>query len=298
MKKKLIVILGPTAVGKTSVSLEIATFLKTEIISFDSRQFYKELKIGSAPPDKHELKRIPHHFIHNLSIKDNYNSGIYENEAINKLNILFKKYDTLIAVGGSGLYLDAICKGFDIIPSIKKQDREHINKKYKQYGIEWLNDQIKKVDPKYYSIVDKKNPRRLIRGLEVFYSTGEPYSSYRNKNRKERSFEIIKIGLYMKREDLYEKINQRVDSMIKIGLLREVISLQKYKSLNPLKTVGYDELFKYLENKTTLEEAITEIKQNTRRLAKRQITWFKKDKTIEWFNTKERDEITSFIESH
>ena len=217
---------------------------------------------------------------------------------IKKLKILFKKHKKIVAVGGSGLYLDAICKGFDSIPDIKKEEREKINQKFKDNGIEWLNEEIKAIDPEYYNLVDQKNPRRLIRGLEVFYSTGKTYSSYRKKQQKKRSFEIIKIGLSMQRENLYERINQRVDYMMKNGFLNEVVSLKKYKDFNPLQTVGYNELFDYLENKINLEDAVSRIKQNTRRLAKRQITWFKKDTTIKWFNTKERDNIISFIESH
>ena len=298
MKNKLIVILGPTAIGKTNISIEIASSLQTEIISFDSRQFYKELKIGAAPPHDHQLKKVPHYFIHNLSIQENYNAGMYENDVIKKLKILFKKHKKIVAVGGSGLYLDAICKGFDSIPDIKKEEREKINQKFKDNGIEWLNEEIKAIDPEYYNLVDQKNPRRLIRGLEVFYSTGKTYSSYRKKQQKKRSFEIIKIGLSMQRENLYERINQRVDYMMKNGFLNEVVSLKKYKDFNPLQTVGYNELFDYLENKINLEDAVSRIKQNTRRLAKRQITWFKKDTTIKWFNTKERDNIISFIESH
>ena len=298
MKNKLIVILGPTAIGKTSISVEIASSLQTEIISFDSRQFYKELKIGSAPPNSNQLKKVPHYFIHNLSIQDNYNAGIYEIDVIKKLNLLFKKQKKIIAVGGSGLYLDAICQGFDAIPNIKKEEREKINQKFKENGIEWLNNEIKTIDPEYYNLVDQKNPRRLIRGLEVFYSTGRTYSSYRKKQQKKRSFEIIKIGLSMQRENLYERINQRVDYMMKNGFLNEVVSLKKHKGSNPLQTVGYNELFDYLENKINLEDAVSRIKQNTRRLAKRQITWFKKDTTIKWFNTRERDNIISFIESH
>ena len=298
MKNKLIVILGPTAIGKTNISIEIASSLQTEIISFDSRQFYKELKIGAAPPHDHQLKKVPHYFIHNLSIQENYNAGMYENDVIKKLKILFKKHKKIVAVGGSGLYLDAICKGFDSIPDIKKEEREKINQKFKDNGIEWLNEEIKAIDPEYYNLVDQKNPRRLIRGLEVFYSTGKTYSSYRKKQQKKRSFEIIKIGLSMQRENLYERINQRVDYMMKNGFLNEVVSLKKYKDFNPLQTVGYNELFDYLENKINLEDAISRIKQNTRRLAKRQITWFKKDTTIKWFNAKERDNIISFIESH
>ena len=298
MKNKLIVILGPTAIGKTNISIEIASSLQTEIISFDSRQFYKELKIGAAPPHDHQLKKVPHYFIHNLSIQENYNAGMYENDVIKKLKILFKKHKKIVAVGGSGLYLDAICKGFDSIPDIKKEEREKINQKFKDNGIEWLNEEIKAIDPEYYNLVDQKNPRRLIRGLEVFYSTGKTYSSYRKKQQKKRSFEIIKIGISMQREKLYERINQRVDYMMKNGYLNEVVSLKKYKDFNPLQTVGYNELFDYLENKINLEDAISRIKQNTRRLAKRQITWFKKDTTIKWFNAKERDNIISFIESH
>lgn len=296
MKKELIIILGPTAVGKTDVSINIAQTLDTEIISFDSRQFYKELVIGTAPPNKEQLEKISHHFIHHISIEDEYNAGIYEDEVIKKIKNLFKKHDKLIAVGGSGLYLDAICKGFNNIPSVDKEVREIISKRYHQEGIKWLKKELKEKDPSYFKIVDENNPRRIIRALEVIEQTGKTYSSFRSTTKKERLFKIQKIGLNMQRSELYNRINKRVDKMMEKGLLNEVRELRLWKKSNPLQTVGYRELFNYLENKCNLEDAIEEIKRNTRRLAKRQLTWFRKDVSTHWVNTEETKKIIELIE--
>ena len=293
--KYVIFILGPTAVGKTKTSIDIAKKIKTEIVSCDSRQFFKELKIGSAPPSKKELKQITHHFIQHLSIKDDYNSGLFELDAINKIKELHKKYEKIILVGGSGLYIDAICKGLDDIPKIAPAIRRKFNLKYKENGIKWLQSEAIKIEPDIKDHANFKNPQRLLRILEVFDQTGKKLSSFHSKKIKKRPFKIIKIGLKTNREDLYKKINSRVDEMIADGLINEAKKLIPFKEKNALNTVGYKELFCFLKNQMTLEKAINDIKMNTRRFAKRQITWFKKDKEIKWFDINESDEIIKFI---
>ena len=292
--KKLFIILGPTASGKTSLSLQIAKELKTEIISCDSRQFYKELKIGTAPPSSEELKKTKHHFIQHLSIKDNYNTGKYEEDAISKISLLFKKYNNLILVGGSGLYINAICDGLDDIPQTPKKMRDRINDEFLEKGISWLQKKVKKIDIDFYQNSDPNNPQRLKRCLEIHEYTGKKISSFYNKEKIKRNFKIIKIGISTDREILYNKINQRVDQMIKNGLIDEAKELFKYQKLNALNTVGYKELFDFFKKKIDKETAIEEIKKNSRRLAKRQITWFKKDKQINWFNMDQKDEIIKF----
>jgi tRNA dimethylallyltransferase len=293
--KYAIFIVGPTAVGKTKISIDIAKKINTEIISCDSRQFYKELKIGSAPPSFQEQQEIRHHFIQHLSIKDDYNAGKFELDAINKIKELHKKYNKIILVGGSGLYIDAICKGFDNIPKISNEVRKKINLKYKENGIKWLQNEAMKIEPKIKEHPNFKNPQRLLRILEVFNQTGKRLSSFHSNKIKKRPFKIIKIGLKMSREDLYSKINNRVDVMIQNGLIDEVVSLSNYKHKNALNTVGYKELFYFIKHETTLEKTINEIKMNTRRFAKRQITWFKKDKEIQWFESHQTKEIIEFI---
>ena len=293
--KKIIIIVGPTAIGKTSLSIELANALNTEIISCDSRQFYKELKIGSAPPNFKELAKVKHHFIHHLSVKDDYNAGEFEINAIAKIKELHKTKDTIIVVGGSGLYVDAICKGFDKMPAIYDQIRIKINSELKEKGIVWLQEEVKKVDPNFYDTCDKKNPQRLLRALEVFKTTGKPFSSYKSLTPKERPFEIIKIGLITEREILYKRINTRVEKMLENGLLEEVESLISFQQENALQTVGYKEIFSFFNNECTLEKAVENIKQNTRRFAKRQLTWFRKDNNIKWFEPHQVNEIKTFI---
>ena len=293
--KKLFIILGPTASGKTSLSLQIAKELKTEIVSCDSRQFYKELKIGTAPPSPEELKNTKHHFIQHLSIKENYNTGKYEEDAICKITSLFKKYDNLILVGGSGLYINAICNGLDDIPQIPQKMRDKINNEFLEKGIGWLQEKVKEIDIDFYQKSDATNPQRLKRCLEVYQNTGEKISSFYNKEKIKRNFKIIKIGISIEREKLYNRINQRVDQMIKDGLIDEAKKLLKYQKLNALNTVGYKELFDFFDNKTDIETAVEEIKKNSRRLAKRQITWFKRDKQISWFKINKENEIIKFI---
>ncbi len=274
--KKLIYIAGPTGVGKTELSIAIAKKLNTEIISCDSRQFFKELKIGTSPPSKKQLKEVNHHFIHNKSIHDDYNVGKFEKDAINLINGLFLNYDNLILVGGSGLYADSILYGIDKFPSIPIDIKKMINKKYIENGIEYLQEKLKKLDPEYYDKVDKNNSRRLIRALEVIETSGKSFTSFRKADNKERTFSKEVIILNCERQFLYSKIDKRVDIMIKNGLENEVYLLKEFKNLNTLNTVGYKEFINYFENKISYEEAIEKIKQNTRNYAKRQITWNKK----------------------
>ena len=294
--KKIILIVGPTAIGKTALSIELANKLNTEIISCDSRQFYKELKIGSAPPNSKELESAIHHFIHHLSVNDDYNAGEFEINAIAKIKDIHKTKDTVIVVGGSGLYVDSICKGLDKMPEIPNQIRLKLNLTLKEKGIAWLQQEVKKVDPNFYHNCDKKNPQRLLRALEIFLATGKTFSSYKSPKTKERPFEIIKIGLITEREILYQRINTRVDKMLEKGLLEEVESLIPFQHRNALQTVGYKEIFAFYNNDCTLEKAVENIKQNTRRFAKRQLTWFRKDKNIKWFNPNQISEIKKFIE--
>lgn len=274
--KKLIYIAGPTGVGKTELSIAIAKKLNTEIISCDSRQFFKELKIGTSPPSKKQLKEVNHHFIHNKSIHDDYNVGKFEKDAINLINSLFLNYDNLILVGGSGLYADSILYGIDKFPSIPIDIKKMINKKYIENGIEYLQEKLKKLDPEYYDKVDKNNSRRLIRALEVIETSGKSFTSFRKADNKERTFSNEVIILNCERQILYSKIDKRVDIMIKNGLENEVYLLKEFKNLNTLNTVGYKEFINYFENKISYEDAIEKIKQNTRNYAKRQITWNKK----------------------
>ena len=293
--KKIIIIVGPTAIGKTALSIELAKALNTEIISCDSRQFYKELKIGSAPPNNKELGTIKHHFIHNLSVTDDYNAGEFEINAIAKIKELHKTKDTIIVVGGSGLYVDAICKGFDKMPEIPDQIRTKLNFKLKEKGIAWLQEEVKKADPNFYSTCDQQNPQRLLRALEVFTATGKRFSAYKTAKPKYRPFEIIKIGLTTERTVLYTRINTRIDKMLENGLIEEVEGLISFQHRNALQTVGYKEIFSFFNNVCTLEKAVENIKKNTRRFAKRQLTWFRKDKNTTWFDPLQINEIKTFI---
>ena len=293
--KKLFIILGPTASGKTALSIELAKKLNTEIISCDSRQFYKELKIGAAPPNKEQLQKIKHHFIQHLSIKENYNIGRFEEDSIKKISTLFKIYDNLILVGGSGLYIDAVCNGLDNIPQTPKEIRDRINNEFSEKGISWLQEKVKKIDLDFYQKSDISNHQRLKRCLEVYQNTGEKISSFYKKEKRKRDFKIIKIGISIEREKLYNRINQRVDQMIKNGLIDEAKKLLQHQKLNALNTFGYKELFDFFDNKIDIETAVEDIKKNSRRLSKRQMTWFKRDKQINWFNLDQEDEIIKFI---
>ena len=294
----LISISGPTAVGKTTLSINLAKELNTEIISFDSRQFYKEMSIGTAVPSKLELSKANHYFIHHKSVKDNYTVGDFQNDALKLIENLFKKDDYIILTGGSGMYMDAIVNGIDKFPKIKLGVRELLNKKHNSRGILFLKNKLKELDPEYYDIVDVNNHRRLIRALEVCISTGKPYSSFLNKKNKKYDFESVNFGIKVDRELLYKKINYRVDKMISDGLIKEAKTLLNFKDLNPLNTVGYKELFEHFKGNLTKSQAIEKIKQNTRRYAKRQMTWLK-NKNLVWIeNNVEIDEIKRFINSN
>ena len=282
--KKLLVIYGPTAVGKTNLAIQLALQHKTEIISADSRQFFKEMKIGTAVPEQKELDAINHHFIQHKSIRENYNVGLFEKEAISKIEELFKHHKTLIMVGGSGLYIDAVCKGLDIFPNIEENLRKELRQKFEEYGLQWLQDEVKKTDPNFYAISDLNNYQRLLRCLEVCKQSGQTFSSFKNKQNKTRPFEVEYISIKMDREKLYKRINDRVDIMMEKGLLKEVESLIKFKDLNALKTVGYSELFQYLNKDISMDKAVKLIKQNSRRYAKRQMTWLKRY-PIKWIES-------------
>ena len=285
MSKRLVIITGPTAVGKTELSIDLAKHFETEIISADSRQFYKELKIGASPPTKEELSTTKHHFIQHLSVIDDYNVGLFEKDAIRTINNLFMKYNTLIMVGGSGLYIDVITNGLDYFPETEEKTRNYIIKNYKNKGISFLQTQLKEKDPDYYEIVDINNPQRLIRALTIIVSSKLPFSSFQTGKRKKRGFKITNFFLNMNRERLYERINLRVDKMIENGLLNEVKNLIPNRNNNALQTVGYKELFEYFDGDISLNKAIENIKRNTRRFAKRQISWFKGYKEIQHIST-------------
>ncbi len=284
MNKNLIVIVGPTAIGKTSLSIALAKYFNCEIVSADSRQFYKEMNIGTAAPTIDELKQAKHHFIQHKSIKDDYTVGDFEKEALEKLSKLFQNNDYAILVGGSGLYVDAVIKGLDYFPEVDPNVRKKLQEEYQNNGIELLQQQLQVLDPLYYQKVDLQNTHRVIRALEVSISSGKPYSTFLSATKKNRPFNTIKIGVIADRQIIYDRINLRVDLMIKEGLLDEVKSIHQYKTLNALNTVGYKEIFNYLEDEWDLDFAISEIKKNTRRFAKRQLTWFRKDPEITWFD--------------
>lgn len=295
-KKTLIVLIGPTGVGKTDLSIKIAEKYNSPIISADSRQLYSELKIGTAAPTEEYLKRIKHYFVGTLKLTDYYSAAQYESDVMELLETLFKTHDTILLTGGSMMYVDAICKGIDDIPTVDNETRKMMMEKYENEGLERLCSELKLLDPEYYSIVDLKNPKRVIHALEICYMTGRTYTSFRTGNKKQRPFEIIKIGLYRDREELYERINRRVDIMINEGLIDEVKSVYKYKELNSLNTVGYKEIIQYLDGNWTLDYAIEKIKQNSRIYSRKQMTWFKRDNEINWFNPDNEDDIIEFIE--
>lgn len=296
--KYLIVICGPTAVGKTALSIEVAKLFGAEIISADSRQFYREMTIGTAKPTEEQLAEVPHHFINNISIHNkNYSAGKYEYEVLEFLDKYFQQKPVAVMVGGSGLFINAVCSGFD---KFEKEDdsqpwvtRRFLNEK----DLPWLQQEVERLDPEYYAVVDTKNPMRLKRALEIIYTTGKKYSEQRIGKKTERPFKIIKVGLSLPREVLNERINLRVDEMMQQGLLEEVKHLYLHKKLHTLNTVGYTELFDYIEDKITLEDAVALIKQNTRNYAKRQMTWFKKDEGIKWFQPQQTEEIVNYIRS-
>lgn len=295
--KTLIVLIGPTGVGKTDLSIRIAEKYNSPIISADSRQLYSELKIGTAAPSEEYLKRIKHYFVGTLKLTDYYSAAQYESDVMELLDALFKNHDTILLTGGSMMYIDAICKGIDDIPTVDSETRRMMMEKYENEGLERLCSELKLLDPEYYSIVDLKNPKRVIHALEICYMTGKTYTSFRTGNKKQRPFNILKIGLSRDRDELYERINRRVDIMISEGLIDEVKSVYKYKELNSLNTVGYKEIIQYLDGNWTLDYAIDKIKQNSRIYSRKQMTWFKRDNEINWFNPDNEEDIMEFIES-
>ncbi|CAM3585456.1 tRNA (adenosine(37)-N6)-dimethylallyltransferase MiaA [Sphingobacterium prati] len=296
-KKTLIAIVGPTAVGKTAMAISLAQYFKTEIISADSRQFYREMNIGTAKPDVEELAAAPHHFINSHSIAQDYSAGDFEREALRLLDKLFEQHDVVVMVGGSGLFVRALCEGLDDLPKAGEEVRERLNNEMAQLGIEKMKERLKAIDPAYYQVADVDNPQRVVRALEVFEATGNPMSFYHKKDVDKRPFNILTIGLNMERSQLYERINLRVDRMMETGLLEEVKSLLQFRSKPALFTVGYAELFDYLDGNISLEDAVDKIKQNSRRYAKRQITWFKKYGDTSWFQSTETAAIIAFINS-
>jgi len=295
--KTLIVVVGPTAVGKTAVAIQIAQQFGCEILSADSRQFYKELNIGVARPSLNELNTVKHHFIAHLSIFDPYNVYKFEQDVLLLLDKLFEKDNIAVMVGGSGLYVDAVCKGIDDLPDPSPELRKQIIEQYETEGIESLKKRLKELDPEYYSIVNLTNPKRLQRAIEVCETTGQTYSSLRKNMTHKRPFRIIKIGLNQDREILYNRINLRVDMMLETGLLKEVESLYEYRYLNALNTVGYREIYNAMNGDISIEQAITDIKTNSRRYAKRQLTWFKRDQEIKWFAPTEFNLIYQYLQS-
>jgi len=297
MKKTVVIILGPTAIGKTSLSITIANHYKTEIISADSRQIFKELSIGTAIPDSRQLNTVKHHLIQNHSIHEYYNASNFEIEALEIINAIFTSKDIAVMTGGSMLYIDTFCNGIDDLPTIDPEIRKNVIKKFDEQGIESLRHELKKIDPDYYQLVDLKNHKRILHALEVYYMTGKKYSSFRSNTKKERDFNIIKIGLNIDRKSLHERINVRVDKMIEEGLIEEARNLIPYKHLNSLNTVGYKELFDYFDEKISLHEAIELIKRNTRRYARKQLTWFNRDAEIGWFTPDQTEEIIQHIDA-
>lgn len=294
-RKRLIVVVGPTAVGKTTMGIALAKHFKTEIISADSRQFYREMSIGTAKPDVNELTEVKHHFIDSHTIEEEYSAGDFERDALSLLDTLFEKHDVVVMVGGSGLFVRAVCEGLDNLPKAPAVVRERLNGIFERKGLESLQRKLKEVDPDYYRQADIHNPQRVIRALEVYEATGQPFSSYRVQEIAERPFEIVTIGLNMERQKLYDRINLRVDMMIEKGLVNEVRSLLSYRNKPALLTVGYAEIFDFIDGEISLEEAISRIKQNSRRYAKRQITWFKKYGDTVWFDPDDWEGILSFL---
>ncbi len=297
MKHKLIVLIGPTGVGKTELSLSLAEFLHTSIINADSRQIFKDIPIGTAAPTPEEQLRIQHYFVGTLNLTDYYSAAQFETDVIALLKNLFKTQNYALMSGGSMMYIDAVCKGIDDMPTIDNEIRVHILERYKQEGLEVMCQELKLLDPDYYKIVDTKNPKRVIHALEVCYMTGKPYSSFRTRQNKKRPFDIIKIGLQREREELYDRINQRVEAMIKNGLIDEVKRVAAFRNCNALNTVGYKEIFQYLDGNWPYETAIEKIKQNTRIYSRKQMTWYRKDPKIRWFHPNDKESIKNFIEN-
>ncbi|QQS50253.1 MAG: tRNA (adenosine(37)-N6)-dimethylallyltransferase MiaA [Bacteroidota bacterium] len=298
MKPLLVVIGGPTGIGKTPVSIALAQHFKTEIVSADSRQFFKEMTIGTAVPSPSDLAKVKHHLVQNLSIDEAYNASRYESDALACLDGIFKQNNIAFLVGGSGLYIDAICKGIDDLPSISAEVRQKLNCFFEIEGLERLQEEVNRIDPEYFEVVDKNNPKRLLKALEVFEMTGLPYSRFLLRTSKERSFHVINLFLDTNRTVLYNRINQRVDKMVQAGLVEEARSLWPKKGLTPLKTVGYSELFSYFEGNLKLEEAIEQIKNHSRAYARRQLTWFRRYSESHWFDPVQLEEVKALIQSN
>lgn len=296
MRHKLFVLIGPTGVGKTELSLSMAEFLRTPIINADSRQLYKDLPIGTAAPTEAQQKRVKHYFVGTLQLTDYYSAAQFESDVISLLDVLYKEHPFALMSGGSMMYIDAVCNGIDDIPTVDKETRDLIMERYQQEGLARLSNELRLLDPDYYAIVDLKNPKRILHALEICYMTGKPYSSFRTHIKKERPFDIIKIGLRREREELYERINRRVDEMIQDGLVEEARKVIDYRYTNALNTVGYKEIFQYIDGNWSLEEAVEKIKQNTRIYSRKQMTWYKKDSEIHWFHPDNDKEIKKFLE--
>ena len=289
----LIVITGPTAVGKTALTIELARYYNTPVINADSRQIYRELKIGTAAPSEEQLKQARHYFVGTKSIHDYYNASMYEQEVMSLLSESTTQINLL--AGGSMMYIDAVCNGIDDIPTVRDDIREEMKRRYQEEGLEALCADLQRLDPEHYAIVDRQNYRRVIHALEICYQTGKTYTSFRTQAKKKRPFRIVKIGLNCERDILYNKINARVDEMMENGLLQEAERLYKFRQLNALNTVGYKELFDYMDGRWPFEEAVERIKGNTRRYARKQLTWFKRDEQIQWFRPDQKDEILKYI---
>lgn len=297
IKRRLIVVVGPTASGKTDLSIALARHYNAPILSTDSRQVYKGLPICTAYPSEEQLRSVKHHFIAERELAEDFNCGEYEKEALERLNQLYESNHTVVAVGGSGLYIRALCEGMDSLPEADTTLREQLTSRLKSEGVEALADQLRELDPEYYQVVDRSNPARVMRALEVCLTSGQKYSELRKGVRKERDFQIVKIGVAMPREELYERINRRVDLMVEAGLEAEARAVLPYRHCNSLRTVGYNEMFDYFDGKTTLNEAIELIKRNTRHYAKRQMTWFRRDEQIAWFAPTDYQQIIKYIDS-
>lgn len=295
MDKTLIVITGPTAVGKTRLCIDIAKHFGIPIINADSRQIYKELKIGTASPTEEEMRKVQHYFVGTLSLEDYYSASLYEQQVLTLLETLFKKQDYVLMSGGSMMYIDAVCNGIDDIPTIDDKTRQTMKRRLQKEGLESLCEELRRLDPEYYEIVDRQNPKRVVHALEICTMTGKTYTSFRKREKKSRPFRIIKIGLNRDRAELYDRINARVDEMMALGFLKEAEGLFPQRNLNALNTVGYKELFEYFEGRWSLEEAVERIKGNTRRYARKQLTWYKKDDQIRWFHPDQKEDIINYI---
>ncbi len=291
----LIVVTGPTAVGKTALTIEIAKHYGIPIINADSRQIYQELKIGTASPTAEQMQQVKHYFVGTKSITDYYNASMYEQEVVQLLEKLFVDSPVQLLSGGSMMYIDAVCNGIDDIPTVRDDIRNEMKRRYQEEGLDALCEDLRRLDPEHYEVVDRQNHRRVIHALEICYQTGKTYTSFRTQKRKERPFRIVKIGLTRDRQELYDRINQRVDTMMSEGLLDEVRSVSAYRSTNALNTVGYKELFDYIDGRWPLEEAVERIKGNTRRYARKQLTWYKRDEQVTWFHPDQQDKILKFI---